>query len=624
MRTLFSIFILFAALAARADDVYPKPDWKDAADPLASPYAAPGGLLRFAAFQPPKSLNAYIDNNTYTRQIFGLMYETLLSTDPVTTEFAPGLASRWTISGDKLSYTFEIDPAAAWSDGRPVTADDVKWTFDQVMDPKNATGSSKVALGVFSSPDILGPRTVRFRAKESHWRNLLAVGAFEIMPKHAFEGQDFNRLDLDRPVVSGPYVLSGVKEQIEIRLSRRWDWWAGKRASARNTMNFDTLVFRYFTDNENAFEAFKKGQVDVFAIYTARIWANETIGEKFDKNWIVKRRVRNHNPIGFQGFAMNMRRPPFDDLRVRKAIAHLVDRETMNRTMMFSAYFLHRSFFEDLYDAEHPCANARFDFDIARAKSLLHEAGFTANPETGLLEKGGRPLRFRFLTRDGSAEKFLALCNSAFKEVGIDMKIERKDFAAWMRDMDAYNFDMTWASWGGTIFRDPEDMWHSREADRPSGNNLTGFKDPRVDALIERQKTVFSITERNAINREIDALVTAAVPYVLLWNIDTTRLLHWDTFGMPATVLSKFGDERSLLGYWWYDADSAAELKPPWPAATSCRSDRPLSISTRCSDAARLRPPRLKPSLLPPRGPSNPTPPPKDTSRCSPSNLTAP
>lgn len=555
------VLLIGAALFARADDVYPKPGWEDKPDPLASPYAVPGGILRFAAFQPPKSLNYYVDNNTYTRQVFGMMYETLLSADTVTMEFTPYLARQWTISDDKLTYTFELDPAAMWSDGRPITAEDVKWTFDQVMDPKNATGASKVMLGVFDSPEILGPRTVRFRAKQSHWRNLNALGFFEIMPKHAFEGQDFNRLDFDTPVVSGPYVLSGVKEQIEIRLTRRRDWWADSKPSTRNTMNIDTVLFRYYSSNENAFEAFKKGLVDVYAIYTARIWANETIGEKFDKNWIVKRRVRNHEPIGFQGFAMNMRRPPFDDLRVRKAMAHLIDRETMNRTMMFSSYFLHRSYFEDLYDAAHPCKNEMFGFDIPRAKELLREAGYTPNPQTGILEKEGRPFSFRFLTRDGNADKFLALCSSAFREVGIDMKIERKDFASWMRDMDAYNFDVTWASWGGALFRDPESMWFSKEADRPSGNNVTGFKDPRVDALIEKQKTVFSITERNAIYREIDALVAAAVPYVLLWNINTTRLVYWNKFGMPDTVLSKFGDERSLLGYWWYDSDSAAELK---------------------------------------------------------------
>jgi microcin C transport system substrate-binding protein len=117
------------------------------------------------------------------------------------------------------------------------------------------------------------------------------------------------------------------------------------------------------------------------------------------------------------------------------------------------------------------------------------------------------------------------------------------------------------ASWSQVIFRDPEDMWHSREADRPSSNNITGFKDPQVDALIERQKTIYDVAERNAICREIDAHIAAAVPYVLLWNINAVRLLYWDRFGMPDTVLSKFGDERSLLGYWWYDPDSAAELK---------------------------------------------------------------
>ncbi|HRR34223.1 MAG TPA: extracellular solute-binding protein [Kiritimatiellia bacterium] len=561
MYLLALIFYACAALLAWPDDVYPEPDWRDLPDPLASPHAVPGGMIRFAAFQPPKSLNAYIDNNTYTRQVFGMMYETLLGVDPLTTEFVPYLAKRWTISDDKLTYTFELDETAMWSDGRPVTAEDVKWTFDQVMDPRHATGASKVMLGVFDSPEILGPRTVRFRAKESHWRNLSALGLFEILPKHAFGGQDFNRLDLDSPVVSGPYVLSAVKEQIEIRLQRRRDWWAGSKPSMRNTMNFDTIVFRYFSSNENAFEAFKKGLVDVYAVYTARIWANETIGEKFDKNWIVKRRVKNHDPIGFQGFAMNMRRPPFDDLRVRKAMAHLVDRETMIRTMMFGAYFLHRSYVEDLYDADHPCANEMFSFDIARAKELLREAGYTANPQAGILEKQGKPLAFRFLTRDGGTDKFLALCSAAFREVGVSMTIERKDFASWMRDMDAFNFDMTWAAWGGSLFRDPESMWLSSEADRPSGNNITGFKDPQVDALIERQKTLFSITERNAICREIDKRIAAAVPYVLLWNTDATRLLHWDTFGMPDTVLSKYGDERSLLGYWWYDADSASELR---------------------------------------------------------------
>lgn len=580
MKLLHTLFLTICAttMTALADQWYPAADWQEKADPLASPYARKGGTLRYAAFQPPKSLNSYIDNNTYTRQIFDLMYETLLAIDPITTEFIPYLAKRWCISDDLLTYTFELNPHAKWSDGKPITSADIKWTFDQIMNPKNATGPTKVMLGVFKEPEVLDERTVRFTAKEKHWRNLLALGSFEIMPKHAFENQDFNRLDLsDNPIVSGPYVLSKTKEQIEVQMTRRPDWWAADRPMFRNTMNFDKLVFRYYSSNENAFEAFKKGKVDVYAVYTAHLWANETTGERFDNNWIVKQRVHNYNPIGFQGFALNMRRKPFDDIRVRKALAHLVDRETMNRTLMFNAYFLHRSYCEDLYDEKNPCKNTFYEFNIEKAKKLLYDAGYRPNPETGLLEKDGEKLCFHFLDRDGSNEKFLALCNQAFKKIGITMEIERKDFAAWMRDMDEFNFDVTWASWSSVIFRDPEDMWSSKEADRKSGNNLTGFKDPRVDKIIEKMKTTMSITERNVLHRQIDALIAEQVPYVLLWNIDAVRLLYWDVFGTPSTILSKYDDERSLIGYWWYDEDSAAELKEAM-RTHSVLPDKPVEI----------------------------------------------
>ena len=258
---------------------------------------------------------------------------------------------------------------------------------------------------------------------------------------------------------------------------------------------------------------------------------------------------------------MNLRRPPFDDRRVRVALSHLLDRETMNRTLMYNAYFLHRSYFEDLYDAGHPCTNAAYGYDPVRARALLTEAGWKVNPQSGWLEKNGRSFSFTFLTHDGSSDKFLALYAEELKKAGIELKIERKDASAWRRDMDAFQFDMTWAAWSSSLFKDPEPMWASPEAERPSGDNIAGLKDPRVDALIERQKTIFDLAARNQICREIDAILCVQAPYVLLWNINYTRLLYWNKFGMPPTVLGKFNDERGLFGFWWYDADSAAELK---------------------------------------------------------------
>lgn len=574
---LLAFFLL--ALPLLAAETFPKPDWRDMPNPLACPDAVPGGTLVLSAGQSPKSLNYYLDNNSFTAQIFEALYDSLLGTDPLTADFTPGLANRWTISDDQKVFTFEIDPAAKWSDGRPITAADVKWTFDKIMEPGSQTGPFRVGLETFTNtpPKILGDRVIQFTSGEVHWRNLLSLGGLQLLPSHVLSNADFNKLNFEFPVVSGPYRLGTLKENIELRLERRADWWQRNGLSTRHTLNLQTLVFRFFAEQENAFEAFKKGELDVFPVYMSRLWNQEAVGEKFDRHWIVKQRVRNHHPVGFQGFAMNQRRPPFDDLRVRQAMALLLDRDKMNRTMMFNAYFLHRSYYEDLYDKANACTNTSYAFEPEKARALLQEAGWRPDPKTGRLEKNDRRLSFTFLTRDVSSDKFLALYSEDLKKAGIELKIERKDAAAWSRDMDAFNFDMTWSAWGSTLFKDPEDMWASREADRPSGNNYTGFKDVRVDALIERQKTIFDLPQRDRICREIDARICAQVPYVLLWNLDYTRLLYWNKFGVPPTVLGKFRDERDVITYWWYDADSAAELKAA-QASGAALPARPESV----------------------------------------------
>jgi microcin C transport system substrate-binding protein len=557
----FATVLLFAYANVYAAEDFPGELWKDAPDPIASPLAMVGGEISIFAGQYPKSLNYYLDNNGFTAEVFGALFETLLSMNPVTLEYEPGLAERWSISDDKKTFTFSIDKKARWSDGRPITAEDVKWTFDAVMDPKNLTGSHKVSLERFDSPVIIDPQTIQFTAKDVHWVNLGAVGGFHILPKHTFAAADFNKINFDFPVVSGRYTLGQLNEGISITLKRRTDWWNRQAKRSQGTANFETMKFRFYAERENAFEAFKKGQIDLFPVYTSRLWVNETKGEKFQKAWIVRQKIYNSRPVGFQGFAMNMRRPPFDDLRVRKAMAHLLDREKMNSTLMYSQYFMHRSYFEDLYDREHPCPNAPMDFDKAKARALLKASGWRVNPATGILEKNGRRFSFKFLTRAASTDNFLAIYAEDLKDVGIELVIDRKDWAAWARDMDEFNYDMTWAAWGSGVFKNPESMWSSKEAERKSGNNITGFKDPLVDELIEKQKRIFDVTVRNDIYRQIDQIIYQQHPYALLWNIDYTRLLYWNKFGTPQTVLSKYGDETSAYWYWWIDPDSAADLE---------------------------------------------------------------
>ena len=559
------LLLLMTPMLAQGAETFPKPGWQDRPNPIAGTDAVIGGEIAIFAGQYPKSLNYYLDNNSFTVEVFGAMFETLLSMHPITLEYEPGLAEKWTISDDKKAFVFSIRKNARWSDGRPITAHDVKWTFDAILDPKNLTGPHKVSLERFSSPTVLDEHIIRFQAKDVHWMNLGAVGGFNILPKHVFEGKDFNKINFEFPVVSGPFEIGIINEGIFLTLERREDWWNANAQSSQGTGNFQTMKFRFYAERENAFEAFKKGQFDLFPIYTSRIWVNETKGEKFSKDWIVKQKIYNQNPVGFQGFAMNMRKPPFDDIRVRIAMAHLLDRHKMNSTLMYSQYFLHRSYFEDLYDKAHPCPNPLIEFDKQQARRLLKEAGWIVNPASGWLEKNGKRFSFRFLISQASLEKFPAIYAEDLKDVGIELIIDKKDWAAWARDMDEFNYEMTWASWGSGIFKNPEGMWQSKEADRRSGNNITGFKNDRVDQIIETQKGIFDIAKRNELYREIDQIIYSEVPYVLLWNINYTRLLYWNKFGSPETVLSKYGDETSAYWYWWIDADSRADLKDAMP-----------------------------------------------------------
>ena len=556
---LLSISVSLIQVAGAQE--YPEPGWQEQMSPFASPDAYPGGEFSFWSGSFPNSFNYYLNTTVTSSRLFNLMFETLVSVNGLTLEFVPNLAGSWSVSADRLTFEFRLDERARWSDGVPVSARDVAWTYDVIMDPKNLTGPHKISFERFHAPEVIDERTIRFTAREDHWKNLLSLGSFHVLPAHVFKDQDFNKINFEFPVVGGPYRVESVREGIALTLKRREDWWQRDRASARGIANFDRLKFRFFTDPENAFAEFKTGNLDFYPVYSASRWATEATGEAYDNNWIIKQAVYNYNPIGFQGFAMNLRREKFADRRVRLALAHLLDRDKMNRTIMYESYFLHRCYFEDLYDEQTPCPGPENRFDKDEARRLLREAGWEADKDTGLLEKDGQPFIIHFLSRSQGADKFLAIYQEDLNDVGVQLEIIRKDWAAWVKDMDEFNFDMTWANWSASLFKDPESLWHSREADRAGGQNITGYKNPEVDALIDGLRTEFDINKRHATVRQIDTILANDIPYVLLWNLNYRRLLFWNKFGTPKTVLPKYVGEAGAYSFWWYDEDSAADLE---------------------------------------------------------------
>jgi microcin C transport system substrate-binding protein len=342
-------------------------------DPIASPDAKRGGSYVAWAGPYPKSLNMFLDYNTFSKEVCELLFLPLVDLHSTKDEPVGILAEYWEISPDNTIYTFRIHPAAKWSDGRPVTAEDVQYFYDVIMDPKNLTSLFRVAISRFARPELVDERTVRMKAQEPHWSNFSTASDFVALPKHILQGKDFNAINFEFPVVNGPYALDEVKTNRSIRLKRRGDWWGRARKYNQGKYNFDYITYRSMSDQNKVFEAVKKGDIDAFPIYTARIWAEQTDIPQVQKNWIVRQSIFNEVPLSFQGFSLNLRRPIFQDLLVRQALAHLVNRELMNEKLMFNAYFLLNSYYPDLHEGHRNPNAPMYEYNPEKARALLKE-----------------------------------------------------------------------------------------------------------------------------------------------------------------------------------------------------------------------------------------------------------
>lgn len=529
-------------------------------DPVARPKAVKGGEYVTWGAGFPKSLNMWLNYTALTKEVMGLLFESLVTLHSTTNVPVGGLAESWEISADKKTFTFKIHQAAHWSDGKPVTAEDVQFYYDVIMDPKNMTSLFRVDLKRLARPEIVDEKTLRTAVKEQHWSNFWTAAGLSAFPKHQWKDADFNEQNWEFPVVSGPYMVKEIKKNRYIALQRRTDWWGNVKMYNQYKYNFNTIKYRFMEDRNKVLEAFKTEMFDAYKIYTSSIWMKQTDFEAVQKGWVVRQRVYNKDPKSFQGFAINLRRDKFQDVRTRKALCHLLNRELMNEKLMYNQYYLLNSYYPDLYPNN---VNPDFPvtaYDPEKARALLKEAGWEVG-SNGMLQKNGEPFNIVFLEHSPSLIKHLNIYVEDLKKVGIDARIEQLSYSSIMKRVDNHDFDMVSLAWGAPRLRDPEPMWHSSTADEIASNNRSGVKDSFIDSLIEVQKTEMDIDKRNEIIKRIDNRLNEIVPYVLQWGGDHHRLLYWNRFGTPEYVLSKFGREEDIVTYWWFDPQKDAALQ---------------------------------------------------------------
>lgn len=527
-------------------------------DPIAVRDARPCGSITLWGSSMPKSFNMWEDYNSFSAELMGLMFEPLVSLHSTEDREIGVLAESWEISEDGRTFTFRLYPNAKWSDGKSVTAEDVQFYYDVIMDEKNLTPIFKVGLSRFERPEVLDSLTLKVTAKTSHWGNFWEAAALTAFPKHVWAGKDFNAVRYEFPVVSGPYKIRTFREDRLVELERRADWWGFSKNWNRGKYNFERLKYRFMEDQTKVLEAFKKQDFDAYALYTSSIWMKQTEFDAVKKNWVVRQRVYNSEPIGFQGMAFNLRREKFQDVRVRRALSMLMNRELMNEKYMYNQYFLLNSYYPDLWEGNQNPTAPLYKYEPDSARALLAEAGYVPDAE-GMLSKDGVPLEITFIT-SSSEMRHLTLYQEDLKKAGVRANIEQMSQSTLRKRLDEADFDMYWVNWGAGRLRDPEASWSSATADDKGTNNLSGLKDAVVDSLIELQKTEFNLEKRNELLKALDNRLVELVPYALMWQADHHRLLYWNRFGTPEKVLDKFGREEAIPVYWYLDQAKAAKL----------------------------------------------------------------
>jgi microcin C transport system substrate-binding protein len=528
-------------------------------DPSASLEAMRGGRLNTWAGPFPKSLNYWLDPNTFSAKVSGLMFESLVELHSTRNEPVGSLAKSWSQSEDGLTFTFKLHPKAKWSDGKAITASDVIFYYETIMDPKNLTSVFRVDLSKINPPVALDEKTVQVVAKNQHWKNFWIAARLSALPQHVMKGKNFNKINFDFPVVSGPYTLKDVDKGRSITLERRSDWWGRALSYNQHKYNFDLLSFHASADRVKVLERLKRGDLDIYPIYTAKIWEKQTDFEAVKMNWVRRQRVFNDEPKGFQGIAFNMRRPPFDDLKVRTAFALLLNRQLMNEKYMYNQYFMLDSFYPDLYpSADNPDIPERV-FNEEQARNLLKEAGYSVSDQ-GQQEKDGKPLEVTMMVFSPDT-RHQSLFKEDLSKVGITLKLEQVDYSTVRKRLDQLDFDLHWQAWGASRLRDPETMWHSISANEKGTFNICGVVDPTIDQLIESQRTEMNLDRRNDILKKIDRRLADINPYALLWGSPAARILYWDRFGMPEKIFPRFGDPDDIVTYWWHDEEKAKRLK---------------------------------------------------------------
>ncbi|MGO9171065.1 MAG: extracellular solute-binding protein [Rhodomicrobium sp.] len=572
-----------------------------------NPNAPKGGTVKLASGATYDNLNPAVfrGNLAPGLNILGgtpIVQDTLMlrSEEEGSTEYC--LICEWvSYPPDFSSVTFKLRDGAKWHDDQPITVEDVIFSMDVVKGKHPDTGlphQPQIAQYYHNvvKGEKTGEREVTFTFDMKGNRELpQIVGELAVFPKHYWTGtdasgkpRDIAKTTLEPPLGSGPYKIAALRPGEWIAFERVPDYWGRDLPVRRGQNNFDRIEYQYYGDRSVSMEAFKAGQYDFRAEGAAKAWATAYDFPAIAEGKVVKREVTLERPRPTQGFVFNLRRPKFQDVRVRRAFNLAYDFEWANQSLFYGQYKRTSSFFEgqelaakglpspaelalleplrdkipsEVFTEEfkNPVNATPQDFrtHLREAARLLKEAGYTIDGSK-LINSAGEQLSVEFLIDEESFQRVILPYVENLKRLGIAAGVRQVDSTEQKRREDTFDFDIVVGVFAQSDSpgNEQRDFWNSAAADQPGSRNIMGIKNPAVDALVD--KIIFAPDREALVTacRALDRVLQWEAFIVPQWHSANERIAYWNKFGAPDP------GPKIAVGFpdvWWFDAALAAK-----------------------------------------------------------------
>jgi peptide/nickel transport system substrate-binding protein len=488
------------------------------------------GVLRIHAEAEPAHLVSLIQPDGWAHRITSHnLFESLIRMDPRSYVFTGELASTWQVGKDGRTFTFYLRRGVKWHDGKPFTGEDVKFTFDRVMDERVRAVSARASLEpLIDSYRLVGSDQFEIVCKQPSVFFLTSLSDLTILPAHLMRQGDLNSHPLlRRPVGTGPYRFISWEAGRQVTLQRFDGYWGKQPRIAK-------LVYRFVTNPETALQLARRKELDFLGRIRAAQWVEGVQRDAFFRHEFV---VTRHYPPGTSYIMLNHQRPFFADARVRRALAHLLDLDTITSKVMHG---LARPI-GALYwfkDPDHDAGIAPIRHDPAAARKLLAAAGWGDSDGNGVLDRDGKPFRFVFYQIAGSQthKVWLTIYQESLRKAGVVMEISTIDWAAYLERIRKHDFD------AGALFMQQAgpytDLYYQFHSSQiADGQNYAAYRNPRVDQILEEIRREMDAARRRGMSLELQKILAAEVAVIPLFAMEDPGVVARRVHGVYTSAL---------------------------------------------------------------------------------------